>query len=362
MSGGAIERFRGRDGNPPMQSKGEPMPVKASGVCVIIAARNAARTIPVAIASALREPEVSEVVVVDDASTDGTQAVSRSADDGSGRLSVIRLDVNRGPSSARNAAIQASSSPFISILDADDFFLEGRFRRLFASADWDFAADNIMLIRDDVATDPAKVAAPPFAADPEFLDFERFVDGNISRRRVRRGELGFLKPVISRAFLDRHGLSYDENLRLGEDYELYARAVACGARFKVIKSCGYGALVRADSLSGRHRTQDLKRLADADLALLAIDDLPEGSKAALRRHERHVRNKYKLRNFLDVKAERGLASAAAYAFASQSNLIPIMRGVAADKLETLFRRAGIAASPQVPPTRFLMAATSAAKE
>ena len=98
------------------------------------------------------------------------------------------------------------------------------------------------------------------------------------------------------------------------------------------------------------------------LALLAIDDLPEGSKAALRRHERHVRNKYKLRNFLDVKAERGLASAAAYAFASQSNLIPIMRGVAADKLETLFRRAGIAASPQVPPTRFLMAATSAAKE
>src|SRR5262249_38694941 len=158
---------------------------------------------------------------------------------------------------------------------------------------WDFAADNIMLIRDDAVTDLSKVVAPAFAADPEFLDFERFVDGNISRRRVLRGELGFLKPVISRAFLERHGLTYDENLRLGEDYELYARAVACGARFKIIKSCGYGAIVRADSLSGRHRTQDLKRLADADLALLAIDNLPESSKAALRRHERHVRDKYR---------------------------------------------------------------------
>ena len=332
------------------------------GVCVIIAARNAARTIPVAIASALREREVAEVVVVDDASTDNTRDVALATDDGSGRLSVIRLDVNRGPSFARNVAIQASRSPFISILDADDFFLEGRFRRLFAGADWDFAADNIMLIRDDAANDLERVAAPSFAADPEFLDFERFIEGNISRRRVLRGELGFLKPVISRAFLERHGLSYDENLRLGEDYELYARAVACGARFKIIKSCGYGALVRADSLSGRHKTQDLKRLADADLALLKIRDLPERSKAALRRHERHVRDKYRLRNFLDVKAERGLASAAASAFASQSNLIPIVRGVAADKLEALFRRTGIAAKQQVPPTRFLMAATSAAKE
>ena len=338
------------------------MPVTTPRVCVIIAARNAARTIPVAIASALREPEVAEVVVVDDASTDDTLDVARAADDGSGRLSVMRLDVNRGPSFSRNAAIKASTSPFISILDADDFFLDGRFRRLFASADWDFAADNIMLIRDDVAADPTKVAAPTFAPEPQFLDFERFVDGNISRRRVLRGELGFLKPVISRAFLERHGLSYDENLRLGEDYELYARAVASGARFKIIKSCGYGAIVRADSLSGRHGTQDLKRLADADLALLALGDLPEGSKAALRRHERHVRDKYRLRNFLDVKAERGLASAAAYAFASQSNLIPIVRGVAADKLEALFRRAGIAAKQQVPPMRFLMPATSTAKE
>ncbi|RUW62614.1 glycosyltransferase [Mesorhizobium sp. M7A.F.Ca.US.008.03.1.1] len=339
------------------------MSMTKSEVCVIIAAKNAAATIAVAIASALREPEVAEIVVVDDASTDDTADVARSADDGSGRLSVMRLDVNRGPSFARNAAIAGSKSPFISILDADDFFLEGRFRNLFAGADWDFAADNIMLIRDDATGDATKIVAPQFAAEPEFLDFERFVEGNISRRRVQRGELGFLKPVISRAFLDRHGLSYDESLRLGEDYELYARAVACGARFKVIRSCGYGAVVRADSLSGRHKTQDLKRLADADLALLSIDSLPEGSKAVLRRHERHVRDKYRLRNFLDVKAERGLASAAAYAFASLSNLLPIVQGVAFDKLEALFRRVGLVSSQKpVPPLRFLMAGTSMGKE
>ena len=203
----ASQYVQGEGISEPVQ-EAKTMSMTKSEVCVIIAAKNAGGTIAVAIASALREPEVAEVVVVDDGSTDDTAEIARSADDGSGRLKVMRLDVNRGPSFARNAAIAGSKAPFISILDADDFFLEGRFRNLFASADWDFAAD------------------------PEFLDFERFVEGNISRRRVQRGELGFLKPVISRTFLDRHRLRYDESLRLGEDYELYARAVAHGARFR----------------------------------------------------------------------------------------------------------------------------------
>uniref|UniRef100_UPI00313BE9EB glycosyltransferase n=1 Tax=Methylobacterium fujisawaense TaxID=107400 RepID=UPI00313BE9EB len=45
-------------------------------VCVIIAARDAADTIATAIASALRQPEVAEVIVVDDASADRTGAAA----------------------------------------------------------------------------------------------------------------------------------------------------------------------------------------------------------------------------------------------------------------------------------------------
>ncbi|MGC4025513.1 MAG: glycosyltransferase family 2 protein [Mesorhizobium sp.] len=327
--------------------------------CVIIAACNAARTIAVAIASALHEPEVAEVIVVDDASSDGTQQAALAADDGSGRLSVIRLKANQGPSFARNVAIDTSTSPFVSLLDADDFFLEGRFRRLFASADWDFVADNIMLVREDVALGIKKECVPPFLAEPEFLDFQQFVDGNVSRGGVVRGELGFLKPVMSRAFLEKHALRYNEYLRLGEDYELYARAMAHGARFKVIKSCGYAALVRANSLSGHHQTQDLRRLADADLGLLEIDNLPHIWRTALRRHERHVRNRYRLRNFLDVKAEHGLATAARYAL-DGPNLIPIVRGVAFDKLTALLRLTGITSLKEMPPMRFLMSGTTEA--
>ncbi|MFG3656131.1 glycosyl transferase family A, partial [Klebsiella pneumoniae] len=58
---------------------------------------------------------------------------------------------------------------------------------------------------------------PHFEPAPRFLNIKGFIDGNISRRGASRGEIGFLKPVMRRAFLDAHGLRYDEKLRLGED-------------------------------------------------------------------------------------------------------------------------------------------------
>lgn len=116
-------------------------------VCVIIAAKNAERTIGRAIASALRETAVSEVVVVDDGSDDSTPQASIEADDASGRLQILKLDRNHGPAFARNRAIAQSSAPLIAILDADDFFLPGQFDSLLAGADdWDFIADNIVFI------------------------------------------------------------------------------------------------------------------------------------------------------------------------------------------------------------------------
>src|SRR6185312_584895 len=263
-------------------------------VCVIIAAKNAQATIGRAIASALRETRVAEVVVVDDGSDDLTTEASLAADDGSGRLRFLKLPQNRGPAFARNHAIAQSRSPLIAILDADDFFLRGRFDTMLDGEDWDFVADNIVFI-DERSAGQAEPAVPRFEAAPRFLDLSGFIDGNISRRGASRGEIGFLKPIMRRAFLDAHGLRYDETLRLGEDYDLYVRALLNGARYKIVHGCGYGAVVRSDSLSGKHRTEDLKRLYEADRAILASQAIPNEAAAKLRRHERHIRDRYERR-------------------------------------------------------------------
>lgn len=303
-----------------------------TNVCIIIAAKNAADTITRAIASALAEPEAAEVVVIDDASTDDTARTARAADDGSGRLDVVRFDENRGPAAARNHAIAISQSPLLGVLDADDFFLPGRLRQLLSEDGWDFIADNIAFI-DASQAETANGRIDRFRPSPRLLDLVGFVEGNISRRGVRRGEIGFLKPLMRRSFLDNYRLRYKEDLRLGEDYDLYARALAKGARYKIIHSCGYAAVVRGNSLSGSHRTADLRRLYEADRAILTEGPLSPDAAAAIRRHERHIRDRYELRHFLDLKNQAGFMSAIGYGLTNPGALPAIVGGIIADKTE-----------------------------
>ena len=325
-------------------------------VCVIIAAMNAGATIRRAVRSALEQPEVAEVVVVDDGSSDDTAARAASEEDGSGRLRIVSLPENRGPSFARNRAIDVSRSDLLAILDADDFILPGRFRRLLNHAEpWDFIADNIVLIDSAKADQPVDVAA--LAEDAQTLTTVEFINGNISTPGIERAEIGFLKPVFRRAFLDRHGLRYDEGMRLGEDYDLYVRALASGARYRVIRSCGYGATVRADSLSSRHRTQDLKALYEADRRIKERYTLTSEEADALKRHEESIKARYELRRFLDRKKEVGLPTAGIELLARPRALWPVVVGVVRDKRQASSARGAKAAPAALP--RYLLPARAA---
>ena len=326
-------------------------------ICVVIAAKDASSTIERAVKSALYESEVAEVIVIDDGSSDATSPSAQTADDGSGRLRVLRFDYNRGPAAARNHAISLSSSPLLAVLDADDFFLPGRFRRLLSLPDWDFIADNIVFV-DERHAGATNLDVAAFQPASRLIDLEQFIQGNISRRGKSRGEIGFLKPVMRRDFLDENGLRYREDLRLGEDYDLYVRALAKGARYRVSHACGYGAVVRRNSLSGQHRTEDLRRLYEADRAILQAGDLAPEAARLIRRHEHHIRGRYELRHFLDLKNRQGAGAALRYALFHPAALPAIAGGIMADKTER-FRRSTSPAPPRpgsVPALRYLLPA------
>ncbi|MGN6584974.1 MAG: glycosyltransferase family 2 protein [Rhizobiaceae bacterium] len=322
----------------------------AATVCVMIAAKDASATISRAIGSALKDEMVAEVVVVDDGSSDDTSGKAMAQDDGTGRLRVLKLERNRGPAFARNYAIAHSTAPFLAILDADDFFLKGRFGRLFQHGEWDLIADNIVFV--DGQDEHSEPDVRSFEAAPRMLGLAEFILGNISKRGARRGELGFLKPVIRRDFLERAALRYNEEMRLGEDYELYVRALAKGARYKIIHDCGYAAVIRPDSLSGQHRTEDLRRLFEADHALKGLPDLTEDARNALRQHERNVASRHALRRFLDVKKANGIGRAGFHALRNPSALPAIVGGIAADKIEAFTRRGAPHAVGPIP--RYLL--------
>jgi succinoglycan biosynthesis protein ExoU len=309
----------------------EPGMAKPS-VCVVIAAYDAQQTIGRAVSSALAQAEVAEVIVVDDASTDETASAARAVDDGTGRLRVLQIPKNGGPAAARNMALSISVSPLIAVLDADDFLLAGRFARLLAMSDCDLAADNIVFVTPERAASLQPADLPTFPAGVEMIDAARFAAGNLARAGVQRGELGFLKPLMSRAFLDRHGLRYDPALWLGEDYDLYMRMLLKGARFGLTQQVGYGAVVRAGSLSGQHRTADLEALMQASARHLGSPGVTSGARFWIARHLRATQGKYLLRACLDHKARYGMGSALRFALSPPTRFMPILRGVLRDKL------------------------------
>ena len=255
-------------------------------VDVLIAARDRADTIERAVLSALAQDEVRTVVVVDDGSTDDTAARAHRCDRGGKRVIVERLLSSVGPAAARNIAIEISTTLWLAILDADDFFCPRRIGALLSqSSDGDFVADDLVHVRENLIGQEA--SAPiysPASIKPQCLTLEQFVLGNVTRRGSHRNELGYLKPLIRREFLDRNALRYDESLRLGEDYVLYARALAAGARFLVIPIPGYVAVEREDSLSARHSRQDLEALRNSDRELMAASHLTRSEREALGKH------------------------------------------------------------------------------
>jgi len=121
-----------------------------SGVSVIIPVRNGVDTIRRTVDSALgQDHERSEVIVVDDGSTDATPRILSSYGN---QIRVLRQR-NRGPSAARNAGAAAASpdSEYFTFLDADDVLLPEMLKTL--TAELDTAASLALAFCDVVPVD-----------------------------------------------------------------------------------------------------------------------------------------------------------------------------------------------------------------
>lgn len=318
-------------------------------VCVAIAAWNAERTIGRAIASALAQPEVSEVIVVDDCSTDHTAETALAAGDGSGRLLVLRQAANAGPSAARNHALAESRAEFFAVLDADDYLLPGRFGTLLAVADWDAIADNIAFVPEAADDQRQPPAIAEFPATPRPLSLAGLLAGGLTQRGRNRAEIGFLKPVFRRQWLLDRALRYDESLRLSEDFLLYATILGQGGRFLLVPRCGYVAIERPGSLSGSHGAAELGALLAAIDAWAAATRFDPAAARAFARYRAQLSANYRHRRLLDDKRNFGLVRALCN-LADDPSAIPRVAGrIAHDKLSAAFPPA-----PQPAAIRYLL--------
>lgn len=104
-------------------------------VSVLVPCWNAAGAIRRALASVLDVRAVDvEIVVVDDASTDGTADIVAEVAAADPRVVLVRRPVNGGVSAARNTGLDHVRGTWLTLLDADDRFLPGGLETLHRAA------------------------------------------------------------------------------------------------------------------------------------------------------------------------------------------------------------------------------------
>ncbi|MDQ6827318.1 MAG: glycosyltransferase family 2 protein [Gemmatimonadota bacterium] len=212
-------------------------------VSCIIPVHNGERFLREAVDSVLAQSSgSSEIIVVDDGSTDGTAAVARSYGD------ALRYEfqANAGPPAARNVGLALASGELIAFLDADD-----RWHR-------DKLARQLAVFDEQPAVDCCLTHGRTFWEDEHCTEAVEY------RRKGIAGEMLYIfsSILLRRRILDAVGV-FDSALLHTAGIEWFARARARGMVEHVIAEALIDRRMHADNFSRRGRDEKQEELLRA---------------------------------------------------------------------------------------------------
>ncbi len=192
-------------------------------VSVVIAAFNAAETLPETLTSVLQQTHADvEIIVVDDGSTDGTADVAASV---GGRIVVVRQP-NQGPGAARNRGAREATGTWLAFLDADDIWLAEKLERQLeaaATTGADLIYTNVRPIGRVAGLGPAQHAD---GAMPE---------GDVFAWLLQDNFITLSSAMISQsAFLALDGFREVDSVKGTEDWDLWLRYAAAGGEVAAV--------------------------------------------------------------------------------------------------------------------------------
>lgn len=194
-------------------------------VSVVIPTRNCLTWLPRAIASIGARAD-TEVIVVDDGSTDGTDAWLARAQELDPRIRVL-TGSGGGPATSRNIAIEAATAPLIAFLDADDQWYPGKLDiQLAAHARWPEIGFSFTDYRH--VTMDGEDRGSCFAFWPRFAAYVAdrhgpFVMGGDALARIYAENVVGTSTVIARTDLLRKLGCFSTDLPSSEDWDLWLR-------------------------------------------------------------------------------------------------------------------------------------------
>ncbi|MDA9491060.1 glycosyltransferase [Bradyrhizobium sp. CCBAU 11361] len=197
-----------------------PLPVgSTTSVSVVIPAKNVAAYVGETLASALAQGEVTEVIVVDDGSTDNTISIVRAIRDP--RLRLMTND-SAGVSAARNLGARHASGEWLLFLDADDRMRTGAVAALLAAAR---GAPRAVLVYGDYNTIDSEGRQ---IGRRDLLKGRRKPSGDVLTRLAAGNFIVNGGIALARAEAFRAIGGFDTSLRYCEDWHCWCRLAAIG--------------------------------------------------------------------------------------------------------------------------------------
>lgn len=169
-----------------------------------------------------------ELILVDDGSTDSSSLICDQYASREEAITVFHTP-NRGVSAARNTGLSAANGDYILFLDSDDYLVVNALAA--ASAFISDHQDADMITCAHVRVDPCgrqKPAPLPAATSASALSRAEFLSA------IHSGSRGYWSPwenVFRRDVIEEESLSFDEDLKLGEDADFFYNFVRVANRF-----------------------------------------------------------------------------------------------------------------------------------
>lgn len=205
-------------------------------ISVIIPVYNAELYIQKTIQSALDQPQVSEIIVVDDAYPDNAIQIANSMAKTNSKIKIYQHpdNKNHGAGASRNLGIKKSTCEYIAFLDADDYYLPHRFKKTIEvfkahhDVDGVYEAIGFHNYTDVDLTPHGRHVNGQFLTTiesgiPPSAIFKSFLLGN-------KGWWSLDGFTIKKQLIEKTGL-FDTNLKLTQDTDF------------ILRTCLYGNLV-----------------------------------------------------------------------------------------------------------------------
>lgn len=194
-------------------------------ISVIIPVYNASKYLSKAVHSALQFPEVSEIILAEDGSADGSLKLCKKLSEEFEKVKLYRHEDlgNHGAGATRNLGLSKATCDFIAFLDADDYYLPNRFDA--EKTGFTDSADGIF-----------GALGTEYLSEKGKAEFQEKFNGNslttvhyhAEGSEVFRGLLGMTSKTfgtffhlntltVKREALIKYNLWFNENLRVHQD-------------------------------------------------------------------------------------------------------------------------------------------------